>query len=187
MRRSNLSLLFAVTLALVLAAIPLKASDPVGVYGIIDKVVFEPNETEPTAVQIWGAFSLATPGSSDAAKFGDPASNDSYGAVQTGYMYFTCPAGRNPVCRAEWADLKSVARSDNVFGFGARWAANGRVRAADEKPAAPDTYPLNVGVVKIGVFAGGSANPGRLVTTGVQNRTQYPDLIAALKAAPRRK
>jgi len=35
------------------------ASDPVGVYAIVDKVVFEPNETNPERIQVWGAFALS--------------------------------------------------------------------------------------------------------------------------------
>jgi len=32
------------------------ASGRIGFYGIVEKVVFEPNETAPERIQIWGAF-----------------------------------------------------------------------------------------------------------------------------------
>jgi hypothetical protein len=42
---------FTAMACVMVTAIPLRASDPVGVYALIDKVVFEPNEANPTAVQ----------------------------------------------------------------------------------------------------------------------------------------
>ena len=41
---------------LALATVPVGASDPVGIYAVVKKVVFEPNETAPERIQIWGAF-----------------------------------------------------------------------------------------------------------------------------------
>src|ERR1041385_2107567 len=35
------------------------ASDPVGIYALVDKAVFEPNQTNPERIQIWGAFAIA--------------------------------------------------------------------------------------------------------------------------------
>jgi hypothetical protein len=35
------------------------ASDPVGVYAYVDKVVLEPSEGKPERIQIWGGFALA--------------------------------------------------------------------------------------------------------------------------------
>ena len=34
-------------------------------------------------------------------------------------------------------------------GFGMRYKDTGRVRKADEKPAAPDVYPIERGVVRL--------------------------------------
>ena len=34
----------------------LTASGPLGIYGIVEKVVFEPNEAAPERIQVWGAF-----------------------------------------------------------------------------------------------------------------------------------
>ncbi len=49
------------TVALVLAAVVAaattgSASGPIGVYGIVEKVVFEPNDKNPERVQVFGAF-----------------------------------------------------------------------------------------------------------------------------------
>ena len=160
--KAKLSLFLALTLVLALTALPLKASDPVGVYAIVDKVVLEPNDTEPTTIQIWGAFALSTA----------PFTGNTYQPVQTGYLYYTCPKGRDAACLNEWADLRRVAGKDQVIGFGDRYGkTTTRVRKADEKPASPDTYPLNMGLVKMGHYAG----------------VTYPDIEKALKDAVRRK
>jgi len=173
------TLLTVVTAALAFTVIPLRASDPVGIYGIVDKVIEAPNATAPTSVQVWGVFSLAIrrdangnqpwpPGS-----FGTANTGDVYGPVQKGYLHYTCPAGKETLCRAEWSDLQTLAGKPDVIGFGSRWAATGRVRPATEAVGSPDSYPLNVGLVKMGIHGG----------TTMQNRSQYPDLISALKAA----
>jgi hypothetical protein len=178
MMKPILSLLAVLTGVLTLGVIPLRASDPVGVYCLIDKVVLEPSVTKPTAIQIWGAFSFAVrPSSGGYVKpeggFGNAATGDVYAAVQKGYLYYTCPKAKEAACQSEWADLKSVAGKHEVLGFGGRHETNGSVRQTSDRPVSPDVYPLNVGVVKIGWHG----------DTGLRNQTQYPDLIAALEAA----
>jgi hypothetical protein len=179
MMKSKLSLWVVLTGALTLVS-PLRASDPVGVYCLVEKVVLEPSDANPTAAQIWGAFSFAVPPSGGRyvkpeGGFGNAATGDVYAAVQRGYLYYKCEASQLAVCRNEWADLKSVAGKHDVLGFGGRHAPNGLVRKTNDPPGSPDVYPLNVGVVKIGMFG----------KTGLQNQTQYPDMIAALEAALR--
>jgi hypothetical protein len=127
---------------LAFGAIPLSASDPCGVYGVVEKVVLEPNDTEPTTVQVWGVFALSD------AKFGG-----GYGAAQRGYFYYTCTKGRDTACINEWNDLKSVAGKDQFVGFGGRYLPTGRFRKADEKPASPDAYPIQMGVMRFGPAA----------------------------------
>lgn len=122
-----------------LAAIPVRASDPCGIYGIVEKVVLEPNDTEPTSVQIWGAFARSD------AKMGG-----GYLPAERGYFYYTCPKGRDTTCLNEWTDLKSLAGKEEFVGFGGRYLATGRLRKADEKPASPDTYPIQMGVLRNG-------------------------------------
>lgn len=154
-----------VALGTLLAVTPVKASDPVGIYALVERVVLEPNDSAPTAAQIWGAFALSVTPATRSYK-----PEEAYGAPQKGYLYFTCPAAKSDACVAEWKDLKSLAGKDDVAGFGTRWGSGApRVRKADEKPASPDTYQLNTGVVPMGKYA------------------QYPSIVTSLKAALGRK
>jgi hypothetical protein len=116
----------------------LVASDPVGVYAVVEKVVLEPNDTAPERVQIWGAFSLA-----------DTRNNDDYAAPQKGYLYYACPSGQARTCANEWADLKSVAGKATGVGFGGRFVAAGHIRKVSEQPSAPDAYPIRMGVIRM--------------------------------------
>ena len=124
--------------ACVLTAVTLRASDFVGVYTVVESVVLEPSEAAPERIQIRGAFALA-----------DGKRGSTYGAAERGYLYYSGPAGQQAVCRAEWADLKSVAGKNIGVGFGGRYAPTGRIRKADEKPASPDVYPIERGVVRL--------------------------------------
>lgn len=137
MRLTSIGGLLAVS-ACALAAVTLHASDFVGVYAVVEKVVLEPSDAAPERVQIWGAFALS-----------EGQRGSEYGAAQRGYLYYSCPAGQQAVCGREWADLKSVAGKDTGVGFGARYKATGRVRKADQPPAAPDVYPIDRGVVRL--------------------------------------
>jgi hypothetical protein len=123
----------------VLTAPSLRASDFVGVYCLADKVVFEPNDTEPQRVQIWGAFLMT-----------DGRAGGAYAAAARGYLYYTCPSGKDAACLNEWADLKSVTGTGQAVGFGARFQANGRVRKTTEAVASPDAYPIQFGLVRLG-------------------------------------
>lgn len=119
-------------------AVTLRASDMVGVYAVVEKVVLEPSDTAPQRIQVWGAFALA-----------DQKSGSTYGPAQRGYLYYTCMQGQETACRKEWADLKTVAGKDTGVGFGARYKDTGRIRKADEKLATPDVYPIERGVVRL--------------------------------------
>ena len=121
-----------------LATVALRASDMVGVYGVIEKVVLEPSDAAPQRIQIWGAFALS-----------DGKSGSTYGPAQRGYLYYTCPAGQEDICRKEWDDLKTVAGKDTGVGFGARYKENGAIRKADDKPASPDVYPIERGIMRL--------------------------------------
>jgi hypothetical protein len=116
------------------------ASDPTGIYAIVDKVVLEPNDTAPETIQIWGVFALA-----------DGKSGDNYRPAERGYLYYSLPGSqvqRNSA-KDEWADLKKIAGSGQAIGFGGRYTPTGRVRKATEKPTAPDVYPIQMGIVKL--------------------------------------
>ena len=126
------------------AALPAGASDAVGVYGVVDRVVVSPPGQPPGAVQIWGTFAVAVPppGSSYAP-------SQAYSKPQKGYLLYTCPAGKTADCTAEWNDLKSVAGKNEVVGFSARWGYTNHLHAASDPAPSPDVYVLNVGVVRI--------------------------------------
>ena len=113
------------------------ASDPVGVYAVVEKVVAEPSEGAPERVQVWGVFSLA-----------DRSSGDEYAKPVYGYMYYNA-AEKPEAARREWADLKSVAGTGQAVAFGSRYKEKGRVRPATEKPEKPDGYPIEMGLTKV--------------------------------------
>jgi hypothetical protein len=140
MRRISCVLTLA---ALLTVAGAVQASDPIGGYLTVDKVVLSPADA-PTTIQIWGSFVLAT-------GYG----GKSYGTPERGYLYYKAPAGQEGVCRKEWSDLKKAAGTTQVIGFGSSYELKtlGKVRKADKKPESPDVYPLANGLVR------GDANP----------------------------
>jgi len=166
----------ALLAAAVLLATPLAASGPVGIYGIVEKVVFEPDEAGSERVQVWGAFAYA-----ETSTGGWRTSK-----VARGYLYFRAPSPAALAAlretadnvRREWADLKAVAGTGQVVAFGSwgyiggfdaldpgvgsatppyvlEWAPQGgaktdlRVRPASEPPASPAMYQTNAGVVRL--------------------------------------
>jgi len=155
-----------------LEGIDLLGSGPVGIYGIIEKIVFEPNEAVPERLQVWGAFAFVD---------GGPARDGAVSPVKRGYLYFKLPgdAAKQSTVKIEWADLKSVAGTGQAIGFG-NWGYIGsfsglesrtpsssgppyflelypgggqqtdvRVRPASEAPATPAVYQTNAGIVKL--------------------------------------
>jgi len=112
-------------------------SDPVGIFARVDKVVFEPNAEAPERIQIWGAFALA-----------GRENGNVYRAPQRGYLYYSLKPGKEEVCRKEWADLKAVAGTDQIIGFGMRYQPV-HLRKAEDKPADPDVYPVGYGMAKM--------------------------------------
>jgi hypothetical protein len=154
------------------------ASGPVGIYGIVEKVVFELDEKAPERVQVWGAFMYVDGGASGRGLGVSRAAR--------GYLYFTLPRpdvrGATPQdvpnARREWADMKRIAGTGQAIGFGA-WGYIGgfeglspdvtkkyppyilqaaphggdhadlRVRPASERPGAPAAYQTDAGIVKL--------------------------------------
>ena len=114
-----------------------RASDPVGVYALIDKVVFEPNNDAPERIQLFGVFAVH-----------ERDNPNTYQSPQRGYLYFMLPA-KTDVARKEWADLKAMAGKHQVVAFGSRYELRATVRKADEKPVSPDVYTLSLGVVRV--------------------------------------
>ena len=129
-----------VALALAVVATAVSASGPVGVYGIVERVVFEPNETSPERVQVWGVFAYVDgcganrpPVTGPPVECGVGAARAAKGAsgispAERGYLYFKLPAvvpglrteADVVAAKREWADIASVAGTGQAIGFG-RW------------------------------------------------------------------
>jgi hypothetical protein len=134
-----------ILIAMIIACFPLSLltlktdaySDAIGIFARVDKVVFEPNAEAPERIQIWGAFALA-----------GRENGNVYRAPQRGYLYYSLKPGKEEVCRKEWADLKAVAGTDQIIGFGMRYQPV-HLRKAEDKPADPDVYPVGYGMAKM--------------------------------------
>jgi hypothetical protein len=123
---------FTAVAAALLVSAAARASDPVGVYALIDKVVLEPNEQTPERIQLWGAFRLAEGGSQ-------------YAAPVRGYLYFAIVPGQEKQCRAEWNDLKKIAGTGQCVAFGNRGAKLSTVRKPKQRvPSAGPVEPQRV-------------------------------------------
>jgi len=139
-RLGNPTAFLCAAASLVLAASSARASDPVGVYGFVDRVVFEPSEAAPERIQVWGAFALAkkSPG------------NLEYSDAERGYLYFKLRPGDEAVCKKEWADLKAVAGKREIVAFGSRHEEPQPTRRKlDAKAENPDVHPKGLGVTKL--------------------------------------
>jgi hypothetical protein len=165
MKTVKLTVAVLVGAMLIFTAATLSASDPVGEYAIVQKVIFEPNDKAPERIQVWGVFALA-----DTVRGGN-----SYTKPQHGYLYFSLPKGKESTALKEWADFKSVAGTGQGIAFGGRYSMLGKVRPESEKPGSPDSYypdssfANGIGVTKV--------NPA----PGYQDN--MTDIIAQLKAA----
>ncbi len=131
---------WAIVLSALACQTPARASDPIGAYVLIDKVVLEPNEQAPSRIQVWGAFTFA-----------QETDNDTYAEPVRGYLYYQAVRGKEEVCRKEWADMKRIAGTGTVIGMGSRVnpAALGIVHRACEKAEKADPYPLGMGLVRV--------------------------------------
>jgi len=123
-------------MAVAALAVPTHASDPMGVYCIIDKVALEPADC-PERAQISGVCAQAN------------LRDWTFQSPARGYFYYSVPAGKEEQARSEWADLKSTASTGQVVGFGRRYFPVGKFRTDEAKPTNPDTYPLFMGVMKV--------------------------------------
>ena len=130
----------AAVLGITLCLGVVNASGPIGVYMLVDKVVFEPSSDKPDRIRISGVFIVAEQ---------TPDNSTVYSAPQRGYLYFGLPKGNEELARREWADLKSVAGTRQVVGLGSSWGTLARVRKLDEDAKPPDNYSMGNGVVKI--------------------------------------
>ncbi|MEW6156304.1 MAG: hypothetical protein AB1813_02670 [Verrucomicrobiota bacterium] len=117
---------------------PARASDPVGIYALIDKVVLEPSESAPERVQLWGTFAFA-----------EGKRGASYASPKSGVLYYKLPKDKPDVARKEWSDLKSLAGKIEVVGFASRYQDKGKLRSETEKLKDPEEYPLGWGLTRM--------------------------------------
>jgi hypothetical protein len=136
----------AVTLGVSLLGGVANASDPIGIYGRIDKVVLQPTAAVPLYAQIWGKFAVAKQGPN-----GTYLPGGTYLQPTAGYLYYKVTPGFEKDIRLELADIASVAGSTQCIGFGTRYTPLDRVRTKAEPAAAPAPYPIEktMGVMKI--------------------------------------
>lgn len=159
------------TLVILLACLPavtdLAASGPVGVFAVIEKVAFEPNEQAPERIKLWGAFVFAD---------GGIQASGTTATAARGYLYFRMPAATEAPTqnvRTEWSDLKAMAGTGQAVAFG-NWGYIGafnpdgpnqifvtvradrgfqglplRVYNAKDTAPEPAPYVTNTGIVKI--------------------------------------
>jgi hypothetical protein len=161
----------------IVATIGISASGRIGYYGIVERVVFEPNESAPERLQVWGAFMYVDGGASQSGQTSEAKRGYLYFKLRSDFAGFTSQAEVDRRKR-EWADLKAIAGTGQAIGFGAwgyigtfevlqpnsvaprpsflfeRMPSGGeladlRVRPANEPPSKPATYQTEMGIVKL--------------------------------------
>lgn len=97
-------------------AVSQSAVDRIGVYGLVDRVTFHPDEKGALWIQVFGAFALAG---------GETGSY--YRSPRWGYVAFRLPeeAKNREVCRKQWDKLEAMAGTGKVVGLGSRAAMEG--------------------------------------------------------------
>src|SRR6266536_4927895 len=135
-RWEGLNLLMVFVTLFGVGATPALASDPIGIYALVDKVVLEPSEANPERIQIWGAFAIAE------------GYGYTYKDAERGYLYYKLNPDKPTACHNEWADRKSVAGTGQIVAFGSRYGEKGTLRKNDAKPEKPDVYPVAMGLTK---------------------------------------
>ena len=124
------------------------ASNPAANYAVPTKLEFFPDESKATSVVIHGAFFFYQNGGS-------------YGTPSCGYMYFSCPAGSETMCRMQWTDIKNAIGQPQCVGFGPQnMVSKATLRSEGTTPANPDTWDLGIGVSP-GSFVGGQCAPAQ--------------------------
>jgi hypothetical protein len=143
-----------VSMVLTVSATPLLAKRAtIGIYAIVDKIAFEPNETSPERVRICGVFVVPV-----------PMSSGQYKAPQRGCLYFRMVPGMEQIAEHDWRDLKAFAGTGQGVGFAQYWVPNPADRSGnphyslevhvhnDGDAVSPDMYPLphGRGIVRTG-------------------------------------
>jgi hypothetical protein len=158
----------------IITSLSVSASGPVGMFAVIEKVIFEPNDQSPERIQLWGAFAFVAGGVR--GEFTAPP--------QRGYLYFSMAPSNSQsqreTTRKEWADFNAVAGTGQGVAFG-DWFYVGAFLGPGDQPDAYDNvgnklqpiqvsnnaavkptpipYVLNTGVVKLS----GTGSQGAMV------------------------
>jgi hypothetical protein len=106
----------SIAAALLLALTPTAASAKnatVAIYAVVDQVTFEPDGVSPNVVRISGVFVVPIAPSSGL-----------YHPPLRGYLYFRIRPGMEDAVRKDWNELKGIAGTGQVVGFGQYWVAN---------------------------------------------------------------
>ena len=112
------------------------ASGPIAVYALVDKVTMEPNPDRPERIQISGVFILSTV--PDGCGSPSLPCSTTYSSAQKGYLYFSLPAQGADQALREWADMRSVAGTRQVVGFGSGWfRSDARVHKDGDQAESP--------------------------------------------------
>ena len=150
--KSASSWIVAISIVLLTGATLIAKGTGVGIYALIDDVAFEKGSSG-RLVRISGVFEVPVPMSSGA-----------YEPPQRGYLYFRVPAANEEAVRNELDQLRALAGTGQVAGFGDYWVPNPKdphgnphhsleviVHRVGES-STPDLYPLPFpkGVVRAG-------------------------------------
>ncbi|MCC6750611.1 MAG: hypothetical protein IT371_23320 [Deltaproteobacteria bacterium] len=132
---------FSTAIGLLLLAVPAgaRASSPTAVIALATAVSYEPSRATATRVIVTGRFALVkTPA----------VAPYQWSAGQAGYLYLSCPTGKEALCRQEWKDLEqAVAKGDCAMFGDVSSSVLPTVRATGTPPSAPDPYPINMGLL----------------------------------------
>jgi hypothetical protein len=131
-------ILLAAVVGLLAWAGAARASDPVGIYALVEKVVLEPKDDKAERAQVWGVF-----------RFAVKNSGDEYSAPVYGHIDYGLAPGKTDDTRREWADLKKIAGTGQAVAFASRYGAKGTLRKASEKSDKHEAYPIADGLHKL--------------------------------------
>jgi len=127
----SISCLIGLVVASVLTA-EVRAGGPPPVCMAVDKVVFEPRESAPSRIQIWGSFVFLND------------RRDKYGEPVRGYLYYAATPGKEEECRKEWAKLKKLVAEQHLVSFGicGQPKVDSHLRKPTDKAESPTVFPL---------------------------------------------
>jgi hypothetical protein len=115
------------------------ASDPSGVYALIDQVALEPGDGPPTRVRLSGLFCVA-----------DGKRGSAYRTPRLGSIVYSLSPGEGEKQTGERArieELRAVAGTGKVVAFGSRWKSlDLRVTPRGEAVERPPVFDQGIGV-----------------------------------------